>query len=545
MTDHNKVCLGIDVSKNNLDVAVSNQQKGKTIPYTQDGIKKLLAICQEIQPHLICLEATGGWERTLVNALQQNNYAVAVVNPRQIRDFARASNQLAKTDQIDAKIIAQFAEKMQPRITPSLTKSQQKLKDLTARRRQITHTLIQEKNRLATTVDDDCCDMIQQAIDLYQQQLNDIQAKQRKLIEKDEQAQAKAHILQSVPGLGATTTAVLIAELPELGKLNRQQIARLVGVAPTNRDSGTMRGKRTTGGGRVEVRKALFMPTIVAKQHNPTIKRFHERLVENGKPKMVAIIAAMRKLLTIINVMIKEQKIWNQTANDNQDSRYDNSQTCSTNSSTLQPRIAWTMEAIAASVVAIWMLAFAVTHMVRGDEYAELTLGEHAVRYAAPLALPLLLVCMNPQYIRNGLHNIWMAVLAIASAATFAVHGYKAFECYGPFVDLILLTDMRLTGFQLEQSNAESALVIIGVVDIVVAGLLLATRWKVIAFYMLLWGIVTAASRMTAFGWSAWPETLIRTANWGVPLALVVYTVRLRHTRQLAGSADSLASTTH
>ncbi len=154
--------------------------------------------------------------------------------------------------------------------------------------------------------------MIQQVIKLYEKQLETIQKKQQQLIEDDEQTQTKARIIASVPGLGPATVAVLISELPELGNLNRQQIARLVGVAPTNRDSGTMRGKRTTGGGRREVKNALFMPTLVAKQHNPKIKTFYERLVENGKPKMVALIASMRKLLTILNIMIKEGETWNQ-----------------------------------------------------------------------------------------------------------------------------------------------------------------------------------------------------------------------------------------
>lgn len=150
--------------------------------------------------------------------------------------------------------------------------------------------------------------MIQKVIKMYKKQLEAIQTKQQQLIEDDEQAQTKARIIASVPGLGPATVAGPISELPDLGNLNRQQIARLVGVAPTNRDSGTMRGKRTTGGGRRKVRNSLFMPTLVAKQHNPKIKTFYERLVENGKPKMVTLIASMRKLLTILNVMIKEEK---------------------------------------------------------------------------------------------------------------------------------------------------------------------------------------------------------------------------------------------
>jgi transposase len=193
-----------------------------------------------------------------------------------------------------------------------MTILQQKLRDLTTRRRQVSRMIVREKNRLGTTLDKDIRKMIQQVIKLYEKQLQAIQDKQQKIIEDDEQTQAKARIITSVPGLGPATVATLISQLPELGNLNRQQIARLVGVAPTNRDSGKLRGKRTIGGGRTDVRNALYMPTIVAKQYNPKIKAFYDRLVENGKPKMVAIIASMRKLLTILNVMIREGKTWNQ-----------------------------------------------------------------------------------------------------------------------------------------------------------------------------------------------------------------------------------------
>jgi len=315
MTDHNKVFIGIDVAKRKLDVAYSNQSKGKTFDYTKTGLKQFLLSLKEFTEVFVCLEATGGLERTLLALLHEHEFPVAVVNPRQIRDFARASNQLAKTDQIDARIIAQFAEKMQPRTTTPLTKSQQKLRDLTARRAQLGKMLIQEKNRLGSTVDKDIRKMIQQAIKLYEKQLATIESKQQQVIAADEEASERVRIITSVPGLGDVSAALLVSELPELGQLNREQIARLVGVAPTNRDSGTLRGKRTTGGGRVEVRNGLFMPIIVAKQYNPTIKAFYDRLVENGKPKMVALIACMRKLLTILNTMIKNGETWKQQHN--------------------------------------------------------------------------------------------------------------------------------------------------------------------------------------------------------------------------------------
>jgi transposase len=310
MTKSNNLFVGIDVSKHKLDVASSNLKRVETFQYSQEGLQQLLLSWKEQPPQLICLEATGGLERQLVNLLHEHQLNVAVVNPRQIRDFARAHNQLAKTDAIDARVIALFAQKVEPRQTPPLTVSQQRLRDLTARKRQVNKLLVQEKNRLARTVEADIREMIQQAINLYQKQLEDISEHQQTLTQADEQTQHKAQLIQSVPGLGTATAAFLISELPELGALNRQQIARLVGVAPTNRDSGTLRGKRTTGGGRVTVRNALYMPTVVALKHNPKIKAFYQRLLQNGRPKMVALIAAMRKLITVLNVMIRNNQSW-------------------------------------------------------------------------------------------------------------------------------------------------------------------------------------------------------------------------------------------
>lgn len=310
MVHHNSLALGIDISKQKLDVACSDHARVTSFPYTKAGLKTLLQLVNECRPTIICVEATGGLERQLLAMLHQHKLPVAVVNPRQIRDFARAANQLAKTDEIDARTIARFAQLMQPRCTPALTPDQQKIRDFTARKRQVTKLIVQEKNRLATTADTVLRRMIQAAIALYEQQRMEIDETLRVLIEANKETQTRARIIASVPGLGHASVAALLADLPELGTLNRQQIARLVGVAPTNRDSGTLRGKRTTGGGRVELRNALYMPTIVAKQYNPKIKAFYDRLVTNGKPKLVALIAAMRKLLTILNVMVREGTMW-------------------------------------------------------------------------------------------------------------------------------------------------------------------------------------------------------------------------------------------
>jgi len=310
MTNSTRLFVGIDVSKRKLDIAFENSIK--TIPYTAAELGKLMDSLRQSAPTLVCLEATGGLERQLVAELHKARIPVAVVNPRQIRDFARATNQLAKTDAIDARIIARFAQLMTPRTTPELTDSQQEIKDLTSRKRQVTQLIVQEKNRLGSTADKSIQKMIRQTIRLFEKQLETLRTRLQNIIDADEETQVKARIIESVPGLGPATVSTLIAELPELGQLNRQQIARLVGVAPTNRDSGTLRGRRTTGGGRAQIRTALYLPIVVAKRCNPKIKEFYDHLVANGKPKMVALIAAMRKLLTILNVMIREGKTWNQ-----------------------------------------------------------------------------------------------------------------------------------------------------------------------------------------------------------------------------------------
>ncbi|MFH1302624.1 MAG: IS110 family transposase [Planctomycetota bacterium] len=312
MQQHITIFVGIDIAKFKFDVAFSHLSKGVTYDYTPAAIKEFIQTLQEIQPQLICLESTGKLHQKLLACLHKHHLPVAVVNPRQIRDFARAKNQLAKTDQIDARTIMQFAQIMQPRITPPLTQAQQKMREFSSRRQQVSKMIIQETNRLGSTEDTEIDKLIQQSIRAYKKQLKVIEKKLKQLIAADEQAQERAAILQSVPGVGAITAALLIAELPELGSLNRKQIARLVGVAPTNRDSGTMRGRRTIGGGRVGIRNGLYMPTIVAQKHNPKICAFYKRLVESGKPKMVALLAAMRKLLIILNVMIKEGKKWNE-----------------------------------------------------------------------------------------------------------------------------------------------------------------------------------------------------------------------------------------
>lgn len=310
MIEHNEIYAGVDVSKQNLDVALSDRREVRSFPNDPAGRQELLDWLVEIEPQMICLEATGSLHRALVQMLHPYGLPIAVVNPRQIRNFAKAKNQLAKTDQIDARLIAEFARLMTPRETTAISPDQQNLRDLTTRRRQLSRMLIAEKNRFQAACLESIREEIAGLIALLEERIDKIERQQQQLIAADETMRAQAEIITSVPGLGQVTATLLICEVPELGKLNREQIARLLGVAPTNRDSGTLRGKRTTGGGRTHVRTALYMPLLSAVRCNKKIKAFYRRLVDAGKPKMVALVAAMRKLIIILNLMVKKGKHW-------------------------------------------------------------------------------------------------------------------------------------------------------------------------------------------------------------------------------------------
>jgi transposase len=302
--------VGIDVSKVQLDVCWLPDATGGSMANDSEGIHAIVAECRRRQVQLVCVEATGGLERPLVKACHEAALPIAVVNPRQIRDFAKAMNRLAKTDKIDRHTIALFADRMRPRPTPPSDENADKLRALTTRRQQVSEMLTQEKNRLRRTFDPQVEGFVRQAIDWYQQQLNQIEDEIENVIRQNAEFQAKADLVQSMPGIGATTAAVLVAELPELGRRSNRQIARVVGVAPINRDSGQLRGKRMTGGGRSSLRQRLFMPTLVAVRHNPRIREFYKHLIAQGKPKMVAIIAALRKILACLNSMLKNRQPW-------------------------------------------------------------------------------------------------------------------------------------------------------------------------------------------------------------------------------------------
>ena len=304
-------CIGIDIAKKQFDMHLLKQNKDMQLPNDADGISKCVQLCREAKPELIVMEATGGYEGLLASHLQAEGFAVAVVNPRRIRDFARAVGQIAKTDKLDARIIAQFADTLEPMPQERIDDNSRKLKALVARRKQLLDMRVAESNRMEHAIDKEVKRSIEAIVKAIESQINKIDRQIDDWIQKMPELKQRSEKLQSVPGIGPTTAHMLVTELPELGKLNRRQIASLVGVAPINRDSGIFRGKRMTGGGRRNVRSRLFMPTLVAVRHNPVLKRYYLRLVEKeGKCKMVAVVAAMRKLLCIMNTMLKKNQKW-------------------------------------------------------------------------------------------------------------------------------------------------------------------------------------------------------------------------------------------
>jgi transposase len=307
------VTVGIDVAKAALDVAIGLNAPTLSLANDPTGFETLLEKLAMHQIALIVMEATGGLEAAAAAVLQVAGYAVAVVNPRQARDFARAMGQLAKTDRIDARILAQLGEVIErsperDKFVRSLPNAkQQALAALVTRRRQLIAMVVAERNRLALAPDAtrDSIDTIVEALRKELERIDDDIAEHTREHFADLSA-----LLDSVKGVGKTTITTLIAEVPELGKLSRREIGALIGVAPINRDSGLMRGKRTIFGGRASVRQALYMAALVATRYNPTIKVFYDRLVTAGKPKKVAIVACMRKLLGILNAMVKTGKSW-------------------------------------------------------------------------------------------------------------------------------------------------------------------------------------------------------------------------------------------
>lgn len=304
-----KCYIGIDVSKAILDVYILPFKKYMQFKNDTKGIQKLTEKLKSFSQASIVMEATGGYEKPIAQSLQKAGLSVSVVNPRPIRDFAKALGKLAKTDRIDAEVIALFAEKMQPQANVTYNENQQKLAGLHARRRQIIDMITMEKNRL-DKVSGELKKSIQRIIKVLEKELQAINEALEKSIQNDADYAQKNMLLKSIKGVGSIVAAGIVADLPELGSVNAKQISALAGLAPYNRDSGTLRGKRTIWGGRASVRTTLYMATLVATRHNPQIKSFYEHLCSAGKQKKVAIIACMHKLLIIMNAMIKHNEPW-------------------------------------------------------------------------------------------------------------------------------------------------------------------------------------------------------------------------------------------
>ena len=301
--------VGIDVSKAQVDVAVRPTGKRWTLPYDETGIEGLIPQIVDLEPALVLLEATGGLELPLVAALAAAALPVVVVNPRQVRDFAKATGTLAKTDTLDAAVLAHFADAVRPEVRPLRDAETQALNSLTARRHQVMTMLVSEKNRLGSAIGA-VSPRIEAHIAWLEQELSDLDKGLRQTLRQSPVWREKDDLLRTVPGVGEQLSLTLLANLPELGTLNRREIAALVGVAPYNRDSGTRRGKRAVWGGRSRVRAVLYMGALVATRHNPAIRDFYQRLLASGKPKKLALVACMRKLLVILNSMLKNSSPW-------------------------------------------------------------------------------------------------------------------------------------------------------------------------------------------------------------------------------------------
>ena len=304
--------IGVDVSKAKLDIALPKElmtieNNTKTIQQLVDRIKSDSVI--------VVMEATGGYENQLVQVLHKHGIALAVVNPRRVRDFAKGIGKDAKTDRIDARVIAYFGEIVKP--APQFAKSddEKKLGAMVERRRQLLGLIGQEKNRLQQVDDADVRKLIQKSLEMLKKQLKVVDERLAKAIKKPAAGnQRKIEILESAKGIGPVAISTFLADLPELGELNRTEIAKLVGVTPINNESGQQARKRRTMGGRSYVRRVLYMATLSATRHNPSIRNFYQRLLAKGKEKKVALVAAMRKFLTILNTLIKKDELWKTSA---------------------------------------------------------------------------------------------------------------------------------------------------------------------------------------------------------------------------------------
>lgn len=302
--------VGIDVSKATLDVCIEPSGAGMQVTYDETGVEELVARLQEIAPALVVLEATGGLEVRIATALAGKGLPVAVVNPRQVRDFAKATGQLAKADRVDAAVLAAFAKAIRPQVRPLKDEESRALDDMVDRRRQLIGMRVQETLRLGSAASKPLQKSLKKHIAWLDKQIDEADRDLTRRLRESDVWRAKDDLLKSIPGVGAVTTVTLLAKCPELGTLNRREIAALVGVAPLANDSGRRQGKRFIWGGRAEVRAVLYMAAVSAMRCNEVIKAFAERLKKAGKPPKVVIVACMRKLLTIMNSMLKNNTPW-------------------------------------------------------------------------------------------------------------------------------------------------------------------------------------------------------------------------------------------
>jgi transposase len=308
-----EIIVGIDVSKDRLDVHVLPSGEAFWISNDQAGVEDLVQRLAALSPSVVGLEATGGFERLAVAALAGAGLAVVVVNPAHVRAYAQALGKRAKTDPIDAAVIAAFIAATKPQLRPLRDAETRGLAELVTRRRQIVQMIVAEENRARTLIAKQAQKSVKRLLAALRRELASLDADMDDHIRKSPVWRVNEKLLSSVPGVGPVVARSLIAEMPELGSLDRRQIAALAGLAPWTRQSGKWRGKRFIGGGRSRVRASLFMAALVAIRHNPVLKAFRDRLVAAGKPKIVAVVATMRKLLIILNAIIRDQKPWQTT----------------------------------------------------------------------------------------------------------------------------------------------------------------------------------------------------------------------------------------
>jgi transposase len=330
MSSYERV-VGIDVSSTKLDIADSLGKLSLLIDYSVEALAKMIKKLTDPQKTLVVCESSGGWEDALVDMLHEAKVNVAVVNPRQVRDFAKGHGFLEKTDKIDAKVLRLFGEQVKLNLTQPRSEREKELRALSRRRVQLLEMIGQESNRKILCRDRTASDFIDKSIEMLKKQLKTIDKALEKFVKELDKESPNVGIIASVPGVGLITTATLYCELPELGKISRTKLAKLVGVAPMAKQSGKSDGKRPVRGGRSTVRRVLYMAALVGTQKNPVIRKFYLKLLQKGKPKKLALIACMRKLLLMIHDMVRNQQKWDplKKANDQAASNLATGSTCS------------------------------------------------------------------------------------------------------------------------------------------------------------------------------------------------------------------------